>query len=139
MSQTFSFELDMDKSHRSRQMVAARVGDMGSIHIDADLVFNGAAYTPTGQNAYFECITNAGTSVRVQAQKSGSTVSVDIPSQALCKPGVITCAYFRFENGTTENPTFVESTQSFGIIVPTSIDDNIDAEDYLGDWRELEQ
>ena len=139
MSQIFSFELDMDKSHRSRQMVAARVGDMGSIHIDADLVFNGAAYTPTGQNAYFECITNAGTSVRVQAQKSGSTVSVDIPSQALCKPGVITCAYFRFENGTVENPTFVESTQSFGIIVPTSIDDNIDAEDYLGDWRELEQ
>ena len=139
MSQTFSFELDMDKSHRSRQMVAARVGDMGSIHINADLVFNGAAYTPTGQNAYFECITNAGTSVRVQAQKSGSTVSVDIPSQALCKPGVITCAYFRFENGTVENPTFVESTQSFGIIVPTSIDDNIDAEDYLGDWRALEQ
>ena len=129
----------MDKSRRSPQMVAARVGDMGSIHINADLVFNGAAYTPTGQNAYFECITNAGTSVRVQAQKSGSTVSVDIPSQALCKPGVITCAYFRFENGTTENPTFVESTQSFGIIVPTSIDDNIDAEDYLGDWRELEQ
>ena len=139
MSQTFSFELDMDKSRRSPQMVAARVGDMGSIHINANLVLNGAAYTPTGQNAYFECITNADTSVRVQAQKSGSTVSVDIPSQALCKPGVITCAYFRFENGTVENPTFVESTQSFGIIVPTSIDDNIDAEDYLGDWRALEQ
>ena len=139
MSQTFSFELDMDKSRRSPQMVAARVGDMGSIKINASLVLNGAAYTPTGQNAYFECITNADTSVRVQAQKSGSTVTVDIPSQALCKPGVITCAYFRFENGTTEDPTFVESTQSFGIIVPTSIDDNIDAEDYLGEWRALEQ
>lgn len=139
MSQTFSFELDMDKSRRSPQMVAARVGDMGSIHINASLVNNGSAYTPTGKNAYFECITNADTSVRVNAQLSGSTVSVDIPSQALCKPGIITCAYFRFENGTTDNPTFVESTQSFGIIVPTSIDDNIDAEDYLGEWRQLEQ
>lgn len=139
MSQTFSFELDMDKSHRSPQMVAARVGDMGSIKINASLVLDGSAYTPTGTNAFFECITNAGTSVRVPAAKSGSTVTVDIPSQALCKPGVITCAYFRFENGTTEDPTFVESTQSFGIIVPTSIDDEIDAEDYLGEWRSLEQ
>ena len=135
----YNIALDMEKSDRSPEMVAARVGDLESVRVIASLTKNGAAYTPSGANAYFECITNAGTSVRVPATKSGSTVSVNIPSQALVKPGVITCAYFRFENGDSAAPTMVESTQSFGIIVPNSIDDEVIAEDYIAEWRGLAQ
>ena len=134
----YEITLGIEKFDRSPEMVSARVGDYKSVSVKANITRNGEAYTPQGQNAFFECITNAGTSVRVPATKSGSTVSVNIPSQALVKPGVITCAYFRFEDGDSADPTMVESTQSFCIVVPNSIDDEVIAEDYIAEWRELQ-
>ena len=138
MALEYNINLDMDKSDRSPEMVAARVGDHDSVKITASLTNKGAAYTPQGTNAYFECVTSAGTSVRIPATKSTSSVSVLIPMAALVAPGVITCAYFRFESGTTASPSYVESTQSFGIIVPDAIDDNIVPEDYIAEWRQLQ-
>lgn len=139
MALEYRITLDMEKSDRSPEMVAARVGDKDSVKITASLTNNGSAYTPSGANAYFECVTTADTSVRIAATKSGSSVSVNIPAAALVAPGVITCAYFRFENGPTNNPTLVESTQSFGIIIPDGIGANIEPEDYIEEWRELQE
>ena len=137
MAIEYNFTLDMDRSKRDNNIAYARTGDVDSITINADLVLGGAAYTPTGTNAFFECITPNGHSIRAAAQKSGSSVSVDVPSAAFQAAGVINVAYFRFETGEADNPTYVESTEPFAIVVREGIGDSIDAGDYIEEWRQL--
>lgn len=137
MAIEYNFTLDMDRSKRDNNIAYARTGDVDSITINADLVLNGAAYTPTGTNAFFECVTPNGHSVRAAAEKTGSSVSVEVPSAAFQAAGVINVAYFRFESGEADNPTYVESTEPFAIVVREGIGDNIDAGDYIEEWRAL--
>ena len=137
MAIEYNFTLDMDRSKRDNNIAYARTGDVDSITINADLVLNGAAYTPSGANAFFECVTPNGHSVRAAAQKSGSSVSVDVPSAAFQAAGVINVAYFRFETGSSDSPSYVESTEPFAIVVREGIGDNIDAGDYIEEWRGL--
>ncbi len=137
MAIEYNFTLDMDRSKRDNNIAYARTGDIDSITINADLVLNGAAYTPSGTNAFFECITTNGHSVRASAEKTGSSVSVEVPSTAFQAAGVINVAYFRFESGASDNPTYVESTEPFAIVVREGIGDNIDAGDYVEEWRKL--
>ena len=137
MAIEYNFTLDMDRSKRDNNIAYARTGDVDSITINADLVLNGAAYTPTGTNAFFECVTPNGHSVRAAAEKTGSTVSVEVPSAAFQAAGVINVAYFRFETGEADNPTYVESTEPFAIVVREGIGDDIDAGDYIEEWRGL--
>lgn len=137
MAIEYNFTLDMDRSKRDNNIAYARTGDVDSITINADLVLNGAAYTPSGTNAFFECVTPNGHSVRASAEKTGSSVSVEVPSAAFQAAGVINVAYFRFESGASDNPTYVESTEPFAIIVREGIGDNIDAGDYIEEWRKL--
>ena len=137
MAIEYNFTLDMDRSKRDNNIAYARTGDVDSITINADLVLNGAAYTPTGTNAFFECVTPNGHSVRAAAEKTGSSVSVEVPSAAFQAAGVINVAYFRFETGEADNPTYVESTEPFAIVVREGIGDDIDAGDYIEEWRQL--
>ena len=137
MAVEYNFTLDMDRSKRDNNIVYARTGDLDSIVINADLVFDGAPYTPTGENAFFECVTPNGCSVRSAAEKTGSSVSVEVPSAAFQAAGVINVAYFRFETGETASPTYVESTEPFAIVVREGIGDNIDTGDYIEGWRLL--
>lgn len=137
MAIEYNFTLDMDRSKRDNNIAYARTGDVDSITINADLVLNGAAYTPSGTNAFFECITPNGHSIRAAAEKTGSSVSVEVPSAAFQAAGVINVAYFRFETGEADNPTYVESTEPFAIVVREGIGDNIDAGDYIEEWRQL--
>ena len=76
MAIEYNFTLDMDRSKRDNNIAYARTGDVDSITINADLVLNGAAYTPTGTNAFFECITPIGHSLRVAADHSASPINV---------------------------------------------------------------
>lgn len=135
MAIEYNFTLDMDRLKRDDNIAYARTGDVDSIVINADLVFNGAAYTPSGTNAFFECITPNGRSIRAAAEKTGSSVSVEVPPAAFQAAGVINVAYFRFETGSADNPTYVESTEPFAIVVREGIGDNIDAGDYIEEWR----
>lgn len=137
MAIEYNFTLDMDRSKRDNNIAYARTGDMDSIVINADLVFGGAAYTPSGENAFFECITPNGRSIRSAAEKTGSSVTVEVPPAAFQAAGVINVAYFRFESGEAGNPTYVESTEPFAIVVREGIGDSIDAGDYIEDWRKL--
>lgn len=137
MAIEYNFTLDMDRSRRDNNIAYARTGDMDSIVINADLVFGGAAYTPSGENAFFECITPNGCSIRSAAEKTGSSVTVEVPPAAFQAAGVINVAYFRFESGEAGNPTYVESTEPFAIVVREGIGDSIDAGDYIEDWRKL--
>lgn len=137
MAIEYNFTLDMDRSKRDNNIAYARTGDVDSITINADLVLNGTAYTPTGTNAFFECVTPNGHSVRASASKSGSSVSAEIPSAAFQAAGVINVAYFRFESGEADNPTYVESTEPFAIVVREGIGDDVDVGDYIEEWRQL--
>lgn len=137
MAIEYNFTLDMDRSKRDNNIAYARTGDVDSIVINADLVFNGAAYTPSGTSAFFECVTPNGRSIRAAAEMTGSSVSVDVPPAAFQAAGVINVAYFRFESGDASNPAYVESTEPFAIVVREGIGDNIDAGDYIEEWRKL--
>lgn len=139
MAQQFEFDLDMGKEKREPHIVYARVGDTESISILAHILSDGEPYTPQGQNAYFECVCPNGHSIRQSAHVSGTSVSYVLDSGVLQAAGVINIAYFRFENGTTEEPTYVESTEPFTIIVLSGIDDNIDPGDYIAAWRSLQE
>lgn len=139
MAQQFEFDLDMGKEKREPHIVYARVGDTESISILAHILSDGEPYTPQGKNAYFECVCPNGHSVRQSAHVSGTSVSYVLDSGVLQAAGVINIAYFRFENGTTEEPTYVESTEPFTIIVLSGIDDNIDPGDYIAAWRSLQE
>ena len=138
MAKTYEFKLNMDKQKRDPNIVYARVGDTESVIVRATLYDGESAYTPTGTKAYFECVCPNGASVRQAATKSGQLVSVTLASQVFQAAGVINVAYFRFESGTVEDPTYVESTEPFVIIVLSGIDDNITAEDYIAEWRSLQ-
>ena len=137
MAIEYNFILDMDRSRRDNNIAYARTGDVDSVVINADLVLNGSPYTPTGANTFFECITPNGHSVRASASKTGSKVTAEIPSAAFQAAGIINVAYFRFESGSSDNPTYVESTEPFAIIVREGIGDSIDAGDYIEEWRQL--
>ena len=139
MAKTYEFDLNMDKEKRDPNIVYARVGDTDSVIVQASLYDGESPYTPTGTNAFFECVCPNGASVRQSATKSGSLVSVTLASQVFQAAGVINVAYFRFESGSTSDPTYVESTEPFVIIVLSGIDDNISAEDYIAEWRSLQE
>lgn len=139
MAQQFEFDLDMGKEKREPHIVYARVGDTESISILAHILSDGEPYTPQGKNAYFECVCPNGHSIRQSAHVSGTSVTYVLDSGVLQAAGVINIAYFRFENGTTEEPTYVESTEPFTIIVLSGIDDNIDPGDYIAAWRSLQE
>lgn len=139
MAQQFEFDLDMSKEKREPHIVYARVGDTESISILAHILSDGEPYTPQGQNAYFECVTPNGNNIRQSANVTGTSVTYVLDSGVLQAAGVINIAYFRFENGTTEEPTYVESTEPFTIIVLSGIDDNIDPGDYIAAWRSLQE
>ena len=139
MAQQFEFDLDMSKEKREPHIVYARVGDTESISILAHILSDGEPYTPQGQNAYFECVCPNGHSIRQSANVAGTSVTYVLDSGVLQAAGVINIAYFRFENGTTEEPTYVESTEPFTIIILSGIDDNIDPGDYIAAWRSLQE
>lgn len=135
MAETFNISLDMDKTKRHPATITARVGDVDSIEVVAQLYSGTDPYTPTGKSAYFECVCPNGYAVRQTASLSGSTVSVTLVPEVFQAPGVINDAYFRFENGESSDPTYVESTESFVILVYSSVDDNVETGDYIAEWR----
>lgn len=136
MAETFNITLNMDKTKRQPATIAARVGDVDSIIVNATIMNGSSAYTPSGTSAYFECVCPNGYSVRQQAQLSSNVVTVTLAPEVFQESGVINDAYFRFETGSSDNPSYVESTESFVILVYSSIDDNVEAGDYIAEWRQ---
>ena len=136
MAETFNITLNMDKTKRQPAAIAARVGDVDSIIVNATILNGSSAYTPSGSSAYFECVCPNGYSVRQQAQLTSNVVSVTLAPEVFQVSGVINDAYFRFENGSSSDPSYVESTESFVILVYSSIDDNVEAGDYIAEWRQ---
>lgn len=136
MAETFNITLNMDKTKRQPAAIAARVGDVDSISVVAQLYNGTEPYTPVGTSAYFECVCPNGYAVRQTASVSGTTVSATLVPEVFQAPGVINDAYFRFENGASTDPTYVESTESFVILVYSSVDDNVEAGDYIAEWRQ---
>lgn len=145
MAQTFNFDIDINKEKRDPNVVYARVGDVDSIKVVASLTQDGEPYriSQASPSVYFECVCPNGASIRqacsVATSGTQSVVTVTIASQAFQVAGVINVAYFRIETGDTSNPTYVESTEPFAIVVLSGIDDNISAEDYIAEWRSLQE
>lgn len=98
--------------------VVVREGDVSTQTIKAQLMNDGAAYTPSNMTARLDILKADGTWARCTASVSGSTVSCTLPSQAVSSPGLARLAHFVLYSGSTK----AESTEGFELRVLPAVD-----------------
>lgn len=98
--------------------VVVREGDVSTQTIKAQLMNDGAAYTPSNMTARLDILKADGTWARCTASVSGSTVSCTLPSQAVSSPGLARLAHFVLYSGSTK----AESTEGFELRVLHAVD-----------------
>lgn len=98
--------------------VVVREGDVSTQTIKAQLMNDGAAYTPSGMTARLDILKADGTWARCTASISGSTVSCTLPSQAVSSPGLARLAHFVLYSGSAK----AESTEGFELRVLPAVD-----------------
>lgn len=132
MAVTHNIILEMNKSTSLvPPRVVVRVGDVATQTISAQLMNDGAEYTPSGMTARLDILKADGTWARCTATISGSTVSCTLPSQAVSSPGLARLAHFVFYTGTAR----AESTEGFELRILPAVDtsDPEEAADYYDD------
>ena len=125
MAVTHSITLDVLKREgRKPQQVVVRVGDAGTQTISAAITKDGASYTSTYSTVRLDILHADGHWSRVTASRSGSTVTVTLPSAAVSTAGRCKLAHFVFYSGTS----YAESTEGFELIIRPNVDaSNADA------------
>lgn len=98
--------------------VVVREGDVSTQTIKAQLMNDGAAYTPSGMTARLDILKADGTWARCTASISDSTVSCTLPSQAVSSPGLARLAHFVLYSGSAK----AESTEGFELRVLPAVD-----------------
>lgn len=132
MAVTHNIILEMNKSTSLvPPRVVVRVGDVATQTISAQLMNDGAEYTPSGMTARLDILKADGTWARCTASISGSTVSCTLPSQAVSSPGLARLAHFVLYSGSTK----AESTEGFELRVLPAVDtsDPEEAAEYYDD------
>lgn len=112
--------------------VVVREGDVSTQTIKAQLMNDGAAYTPSNMTARLDILKADGTWARCTASVSGSTVSCTLPSQAVSSPGLARLAHFVLYSGSTE----AESTEGFELRVLPAVDTS-DPEEAAGFYDDM--
>lgn len=139
---THEITLEMSKSLAPRldNSVVLRQGDADTQKIVASIVSGGSPYEPPYGSARLEMQYGNGAWAYVEAEISGSIVSVVLPSAAVSNPGKCRMAYFRFYSGEE-----MESTEDFLVFILRSAGDGAKAGNYsdevdalLKKWAELE-
>lgn len=112
--------------------VVVREGDVSTQTIKAQLMNDGAAYTPSNMTARLDILKADGTWARCTASISGSTVSCTLPSQAVSSPGLARLAHFVLYSGSTK----AESTEGFELRVLPAVDTS-DPEEAAGFYDDM--
>lgn len=112
--------------------VVVREGDVSTQTIKAQLMNDGAAYTPSNMTARLDILKADGTWARCTASVSGSTVSCTLPSQAVSSPGLARLAHFVLYSGSTK----AESTEGFELRVLPAVDTS-DPEEAAGFYDDM--
>lgn len=119
MAVTHEITLEVNKSTSLvPPRVVVREGDVATQTIKAQLMNDGAAYTPSGMTARLDILKADGTWARCTASISGSTVSCTLPSQAVSSPGLARLAHFVLYSGSAK----AESTEGFELRVLPAVD-----------------
>lgn len=133
MAVTHNIILEMNKSTSLvPPRVVVRVGDVATQTISAQLMNDGAEYTPIGMTARLDILKADGTWARCTASISGSTVSCTLPSQAVSSPGLARLAHFVLYSGSTK----AESTEGFELRVLPAVDTS-DPEEAAGFYDDM--
>lgn len=133
MAVTHNIILEMNKSTSLvPPRVVVRVGDVATQTISAQLMNDGAEYTPSGMTARLDILKADGTWARCTASISGSTVSCTLPSQAVSSPGLARLAHFVLYSGSTK----AESTEGFELRVLPAVDTS-DPEEAAGFYDDM--
>lgn len=141
MAVTHSISLDMrKKTPAALKRIVLRQGEGGTQTIKAEITLDGSPYTSSCTGVRIEILHADGTWSRATASKSGATVTVVLPSDAVSVGGICKLAYFAFFTGTS----VVETTEGFELRVLPAIDvsgemakpydDQVEA--LLAKWRE---
>lgn len=112
--------------------VVVREGDVSTQTIKAQLMNDGAAYTPSNMTARLDILKADGTWARCTASVSGSTVSCTLPSQVVSSPGLARLAHFVLYSGSTK----AESTEGFELRVLPAVDTS-DPEEAAGFYDDM--
>lgn len=132
MAVTHNIILEVNKSTSLvPPRVVVREGDVSTQTIEAQLMNDGEAYTPSNMTARLDILKADGTWARCTASISGSTVKCTLPSQAVSSPGLARLAHFVLYSGTTK----AESTEGFELRILPAVDtsDPEEASEYYDD------
>ena len=134
MSITHNLTLDVHKrTSRIPPEVVVRQGESGTETIVASITKDGEAY-PSGLSSVRLDILHAdGTWARVAGTKSGSTVTVTLPSAALSSHGLCKLAHLVFFNTSDTN---VETTEGFLLRILQAVDAS-NADEQAKDYDDL--
>lgn len=119
MAVTHNIILEVNKSTSLvPPRVVVREGDVSTQTIEAQLMNDGEAYTPSNMTARLDILKADGTWARCTASISGSIVKCTLPSQAVSSPGLARLAHFVLYSGTSK----AESTEGFELRILPAVD-----------------
>ena len=101
-----------------QQRVVVRQGENGTQQIEAAITKDGEPYASSCTGVRLEVLHADGTWARVTAAKSGTGVTVTLPSAAINAPGTCRLAHFVFHTGETT----VETTEGFELRILPAVD-----------------
>lgn len=120
MSITHNLTLDVHKrTSRIPPEVVVRQGEAGTETIVASITKDGEAYTSGLSSVRLDILHADGTWARVAGTKSGSTVTVTLPSAALSSHGLCKLAHLVFFDASNAD---VESTEGFLLRILQAVD-----------------
>lgn len=122
---THKLTLEVHKrTSRIPRQVVVRQGEAGTQAIEAEIVNDGSAYTPSLSSVRLDIMRADGKWARVTATKDGSKAKCTLPSEALSSPGLCRLAHFVFFSGTTK----AETTEDFELRILPAVDTSAHAE-----------
>lgn len=134
MSITHNLTLDVHKrTSRIPPEVVVRQGESGTETIVASITKDGGAYTSGLSSVRLDILHADGTWARVAGTKSGSTVTVTLPSAALSSHGLCKLAHLVFFNTSDTN---VETTEGFLLRILQAVDAS-NADEQAKDYDDL--
>ena len=138
---THDLYLDLSKPLGIASRITTRVGDKGTLEIQAHITDNGAAVNASNRTARFEAVRKDGSMIRANASLSssgGDTIAkYTLTANDIAVPGTMQLCYFVILEGTNK----VASTENFIIVVEPNAESasTVDYTPYISEVDDLVQ
>lgn len=138
---THDLYLDLSKPLGIASRITTRVGDKGTLEIQAHITDNGASVTTSNRSARFEAVRKDGSMIRANASLSSSggdaIAKYTLTANDIAVPGTMQLCYFVILEGTNK----VASTENFVIVVEPNAESasTVDYTPYISEVDDLVQ